>query len=160
MSIPRTRSQIGRASRDKGARFERAVATALRPWFPEARRSRDNGSNRTADTGDLAGTHPGLWWSLKDVKAAHGDPPALIAGWLTEAAVKAAGATPLVVQKRPGHADPLRSWCWLMLDDLTWLTVRDRSTAAPSPVRMQLSDVLALLAYAGYTTTPEPEESP
>lgn len=155
----RTRSQIGRSSRLKGAAFERAVANAIRPWFPDVRRSRDNGSAQTTDTGDQAGTHPALWWSCKDVKAAQTDPPALVAAWLAEASSKAQGRIPLLIQKRPGHADPLRSWCWLLLDDLTWLAVRDRGVVGLAPVRMELRHVLDLLANAGYAATPDLEEN-
>lgn len=151
----RTASQIGRASRNKGAAFERAVATAIRPWFPDVRRSRDNGSAVTADTGDLAGTHDGLWWSLKDDAKGDTSPPGLIDRWLDEAVIKSQGRLPLLVQKRRGHADPLRSWCWLTLDDLTWLAVRDRSVH-PSTVRMELCAVLALLASAGLAAERKP----
>lgn len=160
MTAARTPTQVGRASRAKGARFERAVATALRPWLPDARRSRDNGSATTADTGDLAGAGPGLWWSLKDVAAAHTDPPALIASWLTEAREKAAGRLPLVVQKRAGHRDPLMSWCWITAAELRHLVsayslaVRDPEPVMRAPVRMQLRHVLDLLAAAGYAQQP------
>lgn len=159
MTVTRTRSQIGRASRDKGARFERAVTKAIQPWFPDVRRSRDNGSATTSDTGDLADTGPGLWWSLKDVAAARTDPPALIAAWLAEATAKAAGRIPLLVTKRSGHADVLRSWVWLSLDDLTWLAVCDRGVLVLAPVRMELRHVLHLLAAAGYTQG-DPDDRP
>ena len=147
----RTRSQIGRASRNKGIAFERAVARALRPWWPQAHRSRDNGSAVTADTGDLADAGP-AWWSLKDVAAARTEPPALVASWLAEAREKA-GA--LVVVKRAGYADPLDAWCWLALDDLCAL----RDGADPHrgpivPVRMRLGDVRQLLCAAGYAGGP------
>jgi hypothetical protein len=161
MTATRTASDRGRASRNKGARFERAVTTALRPWFPDVRRSRDNGSSTTSDTGDLAGTSPGLWWSLKDVAAAATDPPSLIAGWMQEAFDKAPSTGLwLVVQKRKGHTDPLRSWCWLEMFDLAHLMwqaklVGDCPAGGPGGwtapvVRMELRDVLDLLAAAGY----------
>lgn len=38
MKAKRTRSQIGRLSRTKGATFERWTANALKPYFPDARR--------------------------------------------------------------------------------------------------------------------------
>ncbi len=160
MTAPRTPSQRGRASRAKGARFERTVATALRPWFPDVRRSRDNGSATTADTGDLAGAGQGLWWSLKDVSAAVTDPPSLIAGWLTEAREKADGRLPLLVQKRAGHQDPLMSWCWLRLADLVAVSTMQTTapTAPEAPVRLELRHVLDLLDAAGYTQ-PNPERT-
>jgi hypothetical protein len=151
MTTPRTRSQIGKASRAKGAAFERAVANAIRPWFPDVRRSRDNGSATTTDTGDLVGT-PGVYWSLKDVAAARTDPSGLIAGWLAEAAEKADGAVPLLVIKRAGHADPLASWCWLWLDDI--------GPSLPHiPTRMELRHALDLLAAAGGEQTPDLKEN-
>lgn len=147
----RTASQIGRASRDKGARFERAVATAIKPWFPDVRRSRDNGSTSTSDTGDLADAGPGLFWSLKDDKSGDTSAPGVIDAWLTEATVKGEGRIALLVQKRRGHADPLRSWTWLWLDDLVHLTGgKAVSDDAASAVRMELEFVLHVLAAAGY----------
>lgn len=147
MTAPRTRSQIGRSARGKGARFERAVAVAVRPWYPASYRSRDNGSAVTADTGDLAGTHDALWWSLKDVAAAVTDPPGLIRSWLAEATEKAGpGRLPLLVQKRAGHADPLMSWTWLWLGDLMVLT--EGRGYIPEPVRLELRVVLDLLVVA------------
>ena len=161
MSTPRSRSAIGRASRAKGARFEVAVANAIRPYFPEIRRSRDNGSATTSDTGDLAGTHSELYWSLKDVAAARTEPPALLAGWLHEAVLKGACRLPLIVVKRRGHADPLSSWCWLRISDVAALLDADaRRTflAGHTPVRMELRHVLDLLAAAGYAQRPVSEE--
>ena len=157
MTAARTPTQRGRANRAKGARFERSVATALRPWFPDVRRSRDNGSATTSDTGDLADAGPGLWWSLKDVAAAHTDPPALITSWLTEAQEKANGRMPLLVQKRVGHANPLRAWCWLRLADLVAVSTMQTTvpTAPETPVRIELHYVLGLLAVAGYTLNPK-----
>jgi hypothetical protein len=152
MTTPRTRSQIGRSSRAKGNRFEVAVANAIRPWFPDVRRSRDNGSATTTDTGDLAGT-PGAYWSLKDVAAARTDPPGLIGGWLAEATAKCDGAVPLLVVKRAGHTDPLMSWCWLWLDDL--LTLGGFTGLQHVPVRMELRHVLDLLAAVGRTAHEE-----
>ena len=155
MTTPRTRSQIGRASRDKGARFERAVTNAVRPYYPDVRRSRDNGSSTTSDTGDLADAGPGLWWSLKDVAAARTDPPGLIGGWLAEAEAKADGRIPLLVIKHLGQADPLSSWVWLQLFDVAQLIGGDAFVVPTFPVRMELRHVLDLLAAAGYATTPE-----
>ena len=161
MNPPRTRSEIGRASRAKGNRFEVAVANAVRPYFPAVRRSRDNGSATTSDTGDLAGTHSELYWSLKDVAAARTEPPALIASWLAEAVLKGACRLPLIVVKRRGHADPLSSWCWLRISDVAALLDADAHRtflAGHAPVRMELRHVLDLLAAAGYAPRPAPKE--
>ena len=157
MTAPRTRSRVGRASRAKGNRFEVAVANAVRPWLPDVRRSRDNGSANTSDTGDLAGT-PGIYWSLKDVAAAANEPPALIEGWLVEAAEKGDGALPLLVIKRRGHADPLASRCWLWLDDLVEIATGQPAHPDMS-VRMELRHVLDLLAAAGLAQRPDLEEN-
>lgn len=151
----RTASQRAAASRNKGAKFERDVARAIRPWLPEVRRSRDNGSATTSDTGDLAGAGDGLFWSLKDDAKGDTGAPGVIGGWLAEAIGKSAGRIPLLVQKRRGHADPLRSWCWLHLDDLVRLTGgKPVSDDAASAVRMELEPVLALLAAAGHAARP------
>jgi len=155
VTATRTRSQIGRSSRNKGTAFERAVANAIRPWYPNVKRSRDNGSAQTVDTGDLAGTP--IFWSLKDVKAAQTEPPALIDGWLHEAVVKAGGAIPLLVIKRAGHSDPLMAHCWLRISDVALLLDADGRTAflaGHAPVRMQLRHALDLLAVAGYAVAP------
>lgn len=141
----RTRSQIGKASREKGARFERSIATALQPWFPDVRRSRDNGSATTADTGDLAGT-PGLFWSLKDDREGDTSAPAVINKWMTEAKTKGGGALALLVQKRRALADPLRSWCWLETDELAHLLGGTPVAGAAGLVRMELQHALPLLA--------------
>ncbi len=153
MTAPRTRSQVGRASRAKGNRFEVAVANAVRPWLPDVRRSRDNGSANASDTGDLAGT-PGIYWSLKDVAAAANEPPALIEGWLVEATKKGDGALPLLVIKRRGSVDPLRAHCWMWLDHLAHLLGADVPPETDAAVRMELEHVLDLLAAAGYARRP------
>ena len=148
----RTRAQIGKSSRRKGADFERAVANAIRPWFPEAKRSRDNGSTTTTDTGDIAGTWTGLWWSLKDDKSGAVD------RWFDEAILKARNLVPLVVQKRAGCANPLRAWAWVRLSDLGWM-VQKVPFAGPELlgwrlVRLEVRTVLDLLADAGHARVP------
>jgi hypothetical protein len=115
----RTASERGRAARIKGAAFERAVARAIQPYFPEAQRSRDNGSINTDDTGDITGTGPGLFWSLKDDKTGDMGKPSVINAWLSEVVEKAGPhRVPILLQKRRGHSDPLTSWAWLRLGDV------------------------------------------
>lgn len=152
----KTPSQRGRASRAKGGKYQRDLARALRPWFPDAVSGRDNGfrsaTHTAADEGDLAKAGPGLWWSLKNVDRSSTDPASLIGAWLTEARSKAGTQRiPLVVQKRIGHADPLDSWCWLWLDHLTELTESMPAEGTPVvPVRLAMRDVLVVLSRAGY----------
>ena len=169
MSAERTSSQRGRASRNKGASFERALAKALRPWWPEAVRSRDNGF-RTAtmtapDSGDLAGTGPGIFWSAKDDLAGDMGKPSVLGAWFAECQAKAeaAGRLGLLVQKRRGHAGPLQAWCWLAVGDLVALSTDAFSDAGQWPVRVALADLLPVLVEARYTCGPgvrtEPERT-
>lgn len=153
----KTASQRGRASRNKGAIWERDVTTAIRPWFPEVRRSRDNGSSTTSDTGDLVDTSPGIFWSLKDDKAGDMGKPSVLTAWQNEALLKADGRIPLIVQKRRGHADPLTAWCWMPLADLVDLACKSYQGGIHHPgtwVRLEFLDALNLLAAAGYARTP------
>lgn len=156
MTAAKTPSQRGRASRNKGAAFERAVTTTLRPWFPDVRRSRDNGSTTTTDTGDLVDAGP-FWWSLKDDKSGDLGTPSVLAGWQTEAVTKAGTAlVPIIVQKRRGHSDVLRSWTWLRLDDLVhFASGLDAPTSAQRWTRMELGDVLEILVGANYALDPQ-----
>lgn len=156
----RSPSERGRASRAKGAAFERAVTIALRPHFPDIRRSRDNGSTVTSDTGDLIDAGP-IWWSLKDDAKGDLGTPGVIDAWQREAVEKAGDwLMPMIVQKRRGHADPLRSWAWLRLSDLLPLVADPDDPALPGPAapgvwaRLELRDVLALLVSANYALDP------
>ena len=164
MTAAKTPSQRGRFSRNKGARFQRDIAKAIRPWFPDARSGRDNGSATTSDTGDLAMAGPDLYWSLKDDDAGFSSPPGLIAAWMAEARDKAAGRLPLLVQKRRGHADPLMSWCWLQLDDLVLLRLLLDATSdlhrpvRHDPVRLELGPVLLMLTDNGFANDPRLKE--
>ena len=55
MNTKRTKSQVGRYARTKGARFEREVAEAFKPLFPDARRG--IGQTRCAgEVPDVTGT--------------------------------------------------------------------------------------------------------
>ena len=141
----------GTFSRSKGAAFERRTARALTPWYPDVRRSRDNGSADTTDTGDLAFTNPALWWSLKNRADLVNEPDRLIGEYMREAREKAGpGRIGLLVGKRELRADVLSSWCWLWLNDLAQLlgtVVIDADNDIA--VRLSLRDVLALLAAAG-----------
>lgn len=151
-------SERGRASRAKGATFERAVVIALRPWLPDIRRSRDNGSTVTSDTGDLVDAGP-IWWSCKDDKSGDLGTPGVIDGWQREAEAKAGALMPVIVQKRRGHADCLRSWTWLPLAHLVELTT-GAGTRHDGWVRVELRAFLALLAGANYALDPHRVSGP
>ncbi|HWD79273.1 MAG TPA: hypothetical protein VG497_10325, partial [Kribbella sp.] len=71
--MTRTRSEIGRSNRNRGAVAERAVVAWLRDnGFPHAERAVRTGYRTadrvSADHGDITGT-PLLAWQVKDVVA-------------------------------------------------------------------------------------------
>jgi hypothetical protein len=158
VSTERTRSQIGRASVDRGKETERRVAAKARPWFgPEARRSRDNGSTWTPDQGDLAGmADDRLFWSVKGDRS--GSKPGVLASWLAEMRAKAGVRIPILVQRRDGTGDALRWWAWLWADHQVELLTDafdgytlPRELLATVPVRLEYGHLLLLLEHAGVT---------
>ena len=149
----KTPAQRGQAARRKGAVFERAIVTALRPWFPDIRRSRDNGSATTSDTGDLIDAGP-FWWSLKDDKSGDLSTPSVIDGWWRDAETKAGDLTPLLVQKRRGHTDPLHSWVWLRACDFAHFATGADCDLGPGLTRLELGFFLAVLVRANYALDP------
>lgn len=150
-----TASARGRAALVRGKQTERDVAKAARPWWPDARRSRDNGSAVTADTGDLAGmndTH--LFWSVKADKQIKY--PGTFAAWMDEARTKAGGRTPILIERRDGTANPLHWWAHLWLSDL--IAISSASPDGPIgllehgiPVRLRVGHLYGLLAARGLT---------
>lgn len=157
MTTTKTRSQIGKMSRNKGAKAERDVVKYLRAaGFPHAERAvrtgyRTNGRT-AADPGDITGT-PGIIWSVKDVAVERIDQ------WLADldAMHGQDDDVRLLVHKRRGHADPGRWWCWMRLSTLAHLVDDHLSLGASMthavPVRMELGHVIPLLHDAGYGTT-------
>lgn len=128
----------GRSNRARGAAAERRVAAYLRTWWPDANRA-----VRTThpDPGDIDGTGPDKWWSVKDCQDERID------AWMAEIAVKAPDRYGLLVIRRRGTADVGRWWCWLThehLADLTTVVYRAHidSTAL---VRTELRHVVELL---------------
>jgi hypothetical protein len=151
----RTASQIGRSNVARGKDTERVVAKRSRDWFPEARRSRDNGSVHTADQGDLAGmADEKIFWSVKADR--DGRKPGTMAAWLAEMRAKAGDRISILVQRRDGMADPLRWWAWIWAGDLLalsnqgppWLAV---VAAKGVPIRLEYGDLLIILELAGLT---------
>ena len=149
----KTRSQIGKMSRNKGAKAERDLVTYLRTvGFGGAERAVRTGyrtSTRTAaDPGDITGT-PGIVWSVKDVAVDDH------IKWLAELNAMHGRETDarLLVHKRSGKADPGRWWCWMRLHTLQHLAEAtagvDLAEWGP-PVRMELRHVIPLLHAAGY----------
>jgi hypothetical protein len=154
----KTAAEIGRTNRSKGAQAERDLAKFLRTWWPHAERAVLTGwktpSRAFEDRGDVRGT-PGLVWQMKavadlsdlEIDAALND---------TEGQAVAAGADyGVLVQRRPGKADPGKWWAWLPIGDLGQLATRDlgsplRRSSVTIPVRLQLQHLVPLLLRAGY----------
>lgn len=148
----KTRSQLGRMSRNKGAKAERDLVTYLRTvGFGGAERAVRTGyrtATRTAaDPGDITGT-PGIVWSVKDCATEQ------LTKWLAELDAMEGREfdVRLLVHKRSGKADPARWWCWMRTR--TMLRLIDESYFAEDrygpPVRMELGHVIPLLHAAGY----------
>jgi len=162
----RTPAQRAAMSRAKGAKFERDLAVALRPWFPDARRSRDNGFrsavSSSPDTGDLDLGTPEFWVSAKNNHDGDTDSPSTLGKWFTECQTKAAdlGRAGVLIQKRPNWSDPLDSWVWVTVNDLLAVV-----TGVPTrwgfdvPVRLSLRDWLTEAARTGHTVTDPDEKS-
>ena len=153
MTAAKTRSQLGKMSRNKGAKAERAVVAYLHAaGFGGAERAVRTGyrtSTRTAaDPGDITGT-PGIVWSIKD------SPTERLGAWLDELDAMAAlpGDVRLLVHKRAGKAEPARWWCWMRLTTLAWLAGAGQTMLVrpgSEPARMELGHVIPLLRAAGY----------
>ncbi|SDP61041.1 hypothetical protein SAMN04487905_10641 [Actinopolyspora xinjiangensis] len=154
MTTTRTRSDIGRSNRRRGADAERRVAGYLRDHgFPHAERAVRTGystDERTvADPGDLTGT-PGLVWQVKDTQ--RWDVPK----WMTETTRQAEEANAdlgILVIRRRGQATAGLWWALLPLADLGYLYggrnmlgFRNRT----APVWLQLDALCPLLLAAGY----------
>lgn len=154
----RTAAETGKYSRDKGAQAERDLARFLRNWWPDAERAVVTGWRTTTrasgDRGDIRGT-PGLVWQMKAV-ADMSDVEVEAALRDTETQAVTDGADyGVLVQRRPGKADPGRWWAWLPIGDLGQLATRDlgsplRRSAVIIPVRLQLQHLVPLLLRAGY----------
>ena len=157
MTAVKSRSQLGRMSRNKGAKAERDLVAYLRlVGFGGAERAVRTGyrvaGRVAADPGDVTGT-PGIVWSVKDATVER------LTDWLNELDTMDAGGpyvpTRLLVHKRRGHAAPARWFCWLWLDDLMFLIAEERPIRVGTehvsvPVRMELGHVIPLLHAAGY----------
>lgn len=152
---------MARASRDKGARYERAWAKCLREnGFGGAERGRDNGFR----SGDRAGTDrydtQGVIGVLFDVKAGYDTAsPQRELEWLTkvDSDARATGSIGVLVRNRRGQADPT-SW-WAHLTAMTFFDLYatgadiDRGLSLPLPlgaVRIRAGDLILLLRAAGY----------
>jgi hypothetical protein len=169
----RTPSQRSAMSRAKGAKFERRLAVALKPWFPDARRSRDNGFrssiSSSPDLGDVDLGTAEFFVSAKDNHEGDTDSACTVGAWFLECQTKASnlGRSGVLIQKRPGYADPLDSWCWVSLTDLvatTGVALRYPAYTHPDiPVRLSLRDWLGVLERNGLSVaypTLEPKIGP
>lgn len=170
MSPTRTPAQIGRMSRAKGVRFERDLAVALRPWFPDAKRGRDNGfrsaTGAAPDLGDLDLGTPEFFVSAKADKDGATDAAWSLGAWFAECQAKASalGRSGLLIQKRPNYADPLDSWVWVQIGDLVETAVGGPVLARlpelyERPARVALRDWLALAARCGMTVADPTEKT-
>ena len=158
MTTTRTRSQIGRSSRNKGATVERQLAAWLRGHgWPHAERGRNNGFATAArsrgDGYDIDGC-PGLLFDAKSTT----DRPWLVPAWLRELADDAdeRGLLPILVVKQAGHTDPGRWWAWLLVSDLYRAVYRDPAErfAERVPMCLELGHLAPLLHAAGYGEAP------
>jgi hypothetical protein len=167
----RTPAQRGAMSRAKGAKFERRLAVALKPWFPDARRSRDNGFrsaiSSSPDTGDLDLGTAEFFVSAKDNHEGDTDSACTVGAWFAECQAKATrlDRTGVLIQKRPGYADPLDSWAWVTLADLVATTgLAMRYPEHPRvPLRLSLRDWLGILERNGLSVaypTLDPQTGP
>lgn len=167
----RTASQRGTWSNAKGAKFERRLAVALKPWFPDARRSRDNGfrssNSSSPDTGDVDLGTAEFFVSAKDNADGDTDSACTVGAWFAECQAKAAalGRSGVLIQKRRGYADPLDAWAWVTVTDLveaaTGVAMLARDALGyPIPVRLVLRDWAALCARCGLTPADPTKLSP
>jgi len=147
----------GRANRRKGHQAERDLATYLRKWWPDAERKPDNGwrsGDRTsADLGDIRGV-PGVVWQCKNVDRLN--VPQAMLETATQATVAEAHYG-VLVERRPGHADPAHWWAWVTVADLGQMLSPDVFAAwgvgadvLHAPVRVELRHVVTLLIIGGY----------
>ncbi|MER7076617.1 hypothetical protein SAMN02982929_05322 [Saccharopolyspora kobensis] len=164
-----TAAARGRSNRRKGIETERRVARYLNEHgWPKADRYVNNGyrtATRTAaDPLDIRET-PGLVWSVK-YDASH-----RIAAWFAEVEDKAAAVGAdlgVLVERRPGYANPGRWWAYITVADLHGLFAAAHggtaqlytSDAARALVCLELGALVLLLRAAGYGTTPAQENSP
>ncbi|WP_086669100.1 hypothetical protein [Lentzea kentuckyensis] len=148
----------GRAARRKGHQAERDLAAYLRRWWPDAERKPDNGwrsgDRVSADVGDIRGV-PGVVWQCKNVDRLN------INKAMEETATQAVVAEAdygVLVERRPGRADPAEWWAWVTVSDIgrllwfpgdlaTWGVPGDTLKA---PVRVELRHLVALLVADGY----------
>ena len=154
--MTRSASEVGKSSGTRGKVTERAVAKEARPWWPHARRSRDNGSTISPDSGDLAGmADDRIFWSVKaDRKIRY---PGTFAGFMADARFKArpTGRMPILIERRDGTANPLHWWAHLWLPDLAEVTT-GRGAPPPLdtvPARLRVDHLFWALAMAGLTDT-------
>lgn len=149
-----------RRPRDIGTAAESAVVRYLRTaGFPHAERRALRGNH---DAGDVTGT-PGICWEVKGGTAARMASDGLIQAWLDETDKErvAAGAdVGVLVVQRPGIGPANAGRWWAILPGWQYESLCAREMEGfgrwrfgdRGPLRMHLSQVCALLVYAGYGT--------
>lgn len=138
-----------------GTAAETAVLRILLPYFPEARRNVQHGAH---DQGDIF--TESICWEVKGGNQARGSngsgvaPRGMLTDWMrqTEAERLNAGATigVLVMQRAGFGAQRAEHWWACLRADQFGIILGGHGHAAPAPVRLELRDLLSLLADNGW----------
>ena len=139
--------------RDIGTAAETATVKILRPYWPTADRSPLRGNR---DQGDIRGTGDFIW-EIKAGKAAREVHREMLKTWLTQTRVEQENADAgygILVTTRLGYG-PDRAdkwWAWVPVDQFAQLLGQEYIPLEFAwPVRMELGDLLMMLADLGYT---------
>lgn len=153
---------MGKASRDKGADYERRWANCMKAnGWPDAGRGRDNGHRSGDSIAEDQYDIKNIGNLLCDVKAGYAAAsPEQEERWLMAVALDAAkrGMRGFLIRNRAGKADPLQWWAHVLGDDyFEWCCL---AAAIPhslgelpvglEPVRLRAGALLGLLRAAGY----------
>lgn len=145
--------------RDIGTAAETATVKQLRKYWPTADRSPLRGNR---DQGDIQGTGAFIW-EIKAGRAAREINTALLNAWLAQTEIERLNAGVdfgVLVTTRLGYGpkNANRWWAWLPISRFS--TIIGGAYYPPDgndyPVRMELGDLLEILADQGYTPDIEP----
>lgn len=145
-------SAQGKHNRRVGVDAERDLARWLRPWWPDAKRAVVNGWNAktawSADPGDLDGTSPGIFWSVKACSDER------IGLWTAELDAKRGERVGLLVVRRNRHPDPGDWWVWLRQATYAELLTAVAWSGLTGWVRTEMRSLMPLLVVGGYARSP------